>query len=258
MQSLVFGGQECGHISLLHASGLSMPHPCPAHAGHVIKLTSPTDRIDLTSSNPALVSYGSDNMLSIWGLEVTKRTQNVVLKIRASISLKLCPTHMGLLHSTLCLALSDNKIVQLDFPPNSRYECLSLDTLPLLTHQPEDDHTEEITSLSSCTRLKLFATSSSDGYVKVWGTDNHLVSEIHFGASLASVGFANPLGDLLVGFQKHICIVEAGNYLPAELVTEHPHCDHDSVEEPITFDPELEFWCVKLYCHNTCVSYHLM
>lgn len=230
-----------------------MPHPCPAHAGHVIKLTGPAGHIDLASPDPALVSCGSDNMLSIWSLEANKRTQKIALKIRMSINLELCPTYMGLLHSTLCLALSDNKIVQLNISPDSRHESLAFHSLPLLTHQSEDDHIEEITSLSACTHLKLFASSSSDGYVKVWSTDNHLVSEIHFGASLASVGFANPRGDLLVGFQKHICIVEAGNYLPAELVMEYPRCGHDCVERPKPFDPELEFWWVKLYHRIYCV-----
>ena len=228
-----------------------MPHPCPAHAGHVIKLTSPTCPIDPKSSNPALVSYGSDNMLNIWSLEVKRGSQNAVLKIRVSINLEPCPIHIGLLHSTICLALADNRIVQLNISPDSRYESQSFGALPLLTHQSEDDHTEAVTSLSSCSYLKLFATSSSDGHVKVWSTDNHLVSEIHFGASLASVGFANPRGDLLVGFQKHICIVEAENYLPAaytDVGTEYPYSD--GVEEPVPFDPDLEFWCVRLSYDN--------
>ena len=238
LSSLVFGGQDCGHISLLYSNGLSMPHPCPAHAGHVVQLASLANPPSTTI--PALVSYGSDNKVNIWAMEIEENT--VCLKLQTSIILDTCPSHMALLDSTLCLALPVNKLICLNIPhgDNNKSTIHSLSDIPTLTHQCEDDHTDTITSLSCCPFLKAFATSSKDGRVKIWSSSNQLISEIHFGATLASVCFANPQGDLLVGFQKHICIVQAEDYLPA-LYIEKSKC-RDRIEDPILFDPTLKFW----------------
>lgn len=247
LKSVVFAGQECGHISLLYGEGFSMPYPCPAHAGHVTKLASSSSPVDSDSIHPALVSHGSDNMLNIWGLEVEKG--NTGLKLQMSVNMELCPQHIGLLHSTLCIALADNRVVMLNIPADSKSRPpatphgLMLSSLPTLIHQAEDDHTDSITSLSYCSFLKLFATTGRDGYVKIWSSENELVSEIHFGATLTSACFANPKGDLLVGFQKHICSVYRGDYLPhVYLKLGREYQGRDRTEDPIPFDPTLEFW----------------
>ena len=223
-----------------------MPHPCPAHAGHVTKLASSTNHIPPLSSTPALVSHGSDNMLNVWCVQI--KTQ-VRLELLMTVSIEPCPTHMGLLHSTLCLALADNRTMMLNVPSKSGIESRmlapsqSLANLPLLIHQMEDDHTDTITSLSCTSHLNLFVTSSNDGRVKIWSLENQLVSEIHFGPTLASVCFANPKGDLLVGLLQDISIVRGEDCLPAAYVKIARSCLHqDDKEEPVPFDPGLEFW----------------
>ena len=42
-------------------------------------------------------------------------------------------------------------------------------------HQPEDDHLDNITGLSSCPRLKLSASSSADGTIRIWNQLNQIV-----------------------------------------------------------------------------------
>lgn len=223
-----------------------MPHPCPAHAGHVTKLASSTNHIPPLSSTPALVSYGSDNMLNVWCVQV--KTQ-VRLELLMTVSIEPCPIHMGLLHSTLCLALADNRTVMLNVPSKSGKESRmltpsqSLADLPLLIHQMEDDHTDKITSLSCISHLNFFVTSSNDGRVKIWSLENQLVSEIHFGPTLTSVCFANPKGDLLVGLLQDISIVQGEDCLPAAYLKIARSCLHqDDKEEPVPFDPGLKFW----------------
>ena len=223
-----------------------MPHPCPAHAGHVTKLASSTNHIPSLSSTPALVSYGSDNMLNVWCVQV--KTQ-VRLELLMTVSVKPCPAHMDLLHSTLCLALADNRTVMLNTLSKSGRETRmlapsqSLASLPLLTHQMEDDHTDKITSLSCTSHLNLFVTSSNDGRVKIWSLENQLVTEIHFGPALTSVCFANPKGDLLVGLLQNISIVHGEDCLPAPYVKiAKSYLHQDDKEEPVPFDPGLEFW----------------
>ena len=261
---LVFGGEKSGHIALLFSSGekLSMPHPCPAHGGHVTKLIASCDNIVPFCSNnqhqsstkivqTALISYGTDNMLNVWCLKLKKKNR-VTLKLQNSIHMGLEPVHGKLFSSLLCLSLPDNRIVMINMPKIQQQQDTSriiattdsFSKMSLLTHQAEDDHTDAIIALQCCPKLSLFATSSMDGFVKVWNEENHLISEIEFGESLASVCFANSCGDLLVGFQKHISLIQARDYLP-ESVIDANYRDtllEDCLEQPMSFDSDLEFW----------------
>ena len=254
----MFGGEKSGHIALLFSSGnlVSMPYACPAHDGHVTKLFASRDVIRPFSDDPdssaatqtALVSYGTDNMLNIWCLRV-KASNQIFLKLLMSIHTELEPVLGRLLGSIICLSFLDNRIVMLNTlqrcRPDSRIIATShsLSRMSLLTHQAEDDHTGSVISLECCPSMGIFATSSKDGHIKIWNKDNHLVSEIDFGKSLASVCFANLQGDLLVGFQKHISLIKAKDYLPDTILEMRQSSPHtDCVEQPLTFDYDLEFW----------------
>ena len=261
---LVFGGEKSGHIALLFSSGekLSMMHPCPAHDGHVTKLIASRDTIvpfcsydqDQWSTckvvQTALVSYGTDNMLNIWCLKLKKKDQ-ITLKLQMSIHTELEPVHGKLFGSLLCLSFPDNRIVMINTPKIQQGQDTriiatshSFSKMSLLTHQTEDDHTGAIIALQCCPKLNLFTTSSKDGHVKVWNEENHLVSEIDFGESLASVCFANSHGDLLVGFQKHISLIQARDYLPEAVINANCRSTllEDCIEQPMMFDSDLEFW----------------
>ena len=57
-------------------------------------------------------------------------------------------------------------------------------TLFLLTarkdHSPEEDHTDTIVALTACQRMKLFASASLDGTVRVWSDSNQLIRYASF------------------------------------------------------------------------------
>lgn len=48
-------------------------------------------------------------------------------------------------------------------------------TLDRHDHGPEDDHMDTITGLSSCSKMKLFASSSYDGTLRIWNEMNNLI-----------------------------------------------------------------------------------
>lgn len=41
-------------------------------------------------------------------------------------------------------------------------------------HSPDDDHNDSITGLTSCPRLKLYASASIDGTIRIWNEQNEL------------------------------------------------------------------------------------
>ena len=246
---VVFAGQYSGDISLVYAphSRLSMPLPCPSHDGPVMKLIGSCDPIHISrdSHKSALVTYGQDNILNVWSMEVDKAAA-ITLKMLLTINLSPGPSLMCLLSSTLCLAIGSS-LVMLDLTEQEELRTIpsvqSLTDIPLLTHQKEDDHGAPIISLTCSEELKLYATSSKDGLVKIWSASNQLVSEMEFDDSLAAVCFGNSRGDLLVGFQKHVCVMRAEDYLTSDYVAAIRGLPlNDREERPITFDPDLEFW----------------
>ena len=86
--------------------------------------------------------------------------------------------------------------------------------------------------------MDIFATSSDDWSVKIWNREAKLIKEICFDESLRGVCFANPRGDLLVGFQSHISIVPLTNYLPLnflEMLSSMQFPD-DVFEDTVSFD----------------------
>ncbi|XP_012943336.1 uncharacterized protein LOC101848406 [Aplysia californica] len=85
-------------------------------------------------------------------------------------------------------------------------------------HKPE--HQAPIITVDVCTTLKIFCSCSDDGAIKIWSDDNVLMTEIMLDTSLTSACFLNTMGDLLVGFQKHIFYMDHTKVCSQLTVTE--------------------------------------
>lgn len=226
-----------------------MIHPCPAHSGHVISLTSSSDEC----STGIVISYGSDNVIHIWQLGVNKERE-IVLKNTGSIVPSSPPVCMVLMGTRLCVAVAVNhQILVYDLVNQEKASWQQFPTgswsgLTPLLHQPEDDHADQVLAVAASPHLLLFASSGKDGKVKVWSQDNQLVADIHLGSDheLSVVCFANSCGDLLVGFQQQICLVKAELFLCSQNKQgTAAGGEETSMDAAIPFDPDLEFWSVS-------------
>ena len=141
------------------------------------------------------------------------------------------------------------------------------------THPKDDDHSDPITDLACLDTLKIIATASEDGLVKIWDqTDNSLIRyppfsplsspsfplllltyplpsrEIQFAEPLHSLTFANPRGDLLIGMSDQVSIIRVQDYIPNNYITKLVENESiwrdDVVESPGVFDSSLDFWAV--------------
>ena len=258
--SVLFGGLRSGYISLLDGGGVfSMAHPFPAHLGEVVVLRCPASfmmvSISVTCFYPChLLSYGEDQLLKLWTI-VIKDNKALSLKHFRTINIGSRPEHIDMLDSLLCFVLN-GKVLMVETRMDSGSALstsLNFDDGLLISHQPEDDHSTSVTSLSCCPTLMIFATSSSNGQVKIWNEKNQLLSEICFDNAVTAIGFANPKGDLLVGFQKQICLICSEDYLPAKYLKSY--VTEDGVENPIPFNSSLEFWyiIIIMQMYNNCV-----
>ncbi|XP_026502623.1 WD repeat-containing protein 97, partial [Terrapene carolina triunguis] len=121
--------------------------------------------------------------------------------------------HMCPLGSTLGTAIQDPEsatysIVQYDLLAQSRQE-----------HGPEDDPLDEITGLCCCPTLKLFASASRDGSVKVWNAQNQLLRHLKLNTIPESLAFGDERGDLLLGVEQHLHRIHHSKYLPRPYLT---------------------------------------
>ena len=91
-------------------------------------------------------------------------------------------------------------------------------------HVPESDHCDKISSISGCSKLKLIATGSFDGTIRIWNGKNQLIrflllqtiehKNILFSLffhrmivihdHIPSLHFSNDSGDLIVGIGDHL------------------------------------------------------
>ena len=124
---------------------------------------------------------------------------------------------------------------------------LSLPPVARKDHSPEDDHSDTITALTACKKMRLFASASLDGTVKIWSDTNKLVRYVHerttpclccpclldwfifavtrhlkLNATPHCLEFVDSRGTLLVGIGKNIHRIE-----PTE-------CEYSGVISPVT------------------------
>ena len=71
-------------------------------------------------------------------------------------------------------------------------------------HDSDFDHMDDVTGLASCPKMRLFASCSVDGSVRIWDEANRLLRVIKLNASPTSISFCSQKGDLIVGIGKHL------------------------------------------------------
>jgi WD40 repeat protein len=75
-------------------------------------------------------------------------------------------------------------------------------------HNSDNDHTDDVTGVASCHKMRLFASSSLDGSVRIWDESNHLLRVITLNALPTCLSFCSQKGDLLVGIGNHLHKIE--------------------------------------------------
>ena len=73
---------------------------------------------------------------------------------------------------------------------------------------------DTIVGLTSCQKLKLVASASRDGTIKLWNESNSQVRLIHLNAIPHSISFCSEKGDLLVGVGEHLHKIDYKKYMP--------------------------------------------
>jgi WD40 repeat protein len=107
------------------------------------------------------------------------------LSVVRSIFCALPPVHLTVIRNSLAVAFRDDStlthslmVYNLDNNGDeTSYYIFFLCFLFLerFDHLPENDHCDKISSISGCSKLKLIATGSLDGTIRIWNGKNQLI-----------------------------------------------------------------------------------
>ena len=245
VDNLVFAGLNNGQIILCESLVCFLKFPVQAHEGALTcfeecKLLPEGSGGAQASTNHAtniVVTGGKDCYFKIWMIQISSETSrplvelNVIIKVYLpSVPLQLCmnsdllavviktSTHVGLRWRLVMYKLT---IGRRDSSKLSSTEMWRTNSgswiIPVqINHPPNEDHTQELTSIDKCFAINIFLTAGKDGFIKIWSKDNLLIREMNFAEPIYASCFANDRGDVLVGYGTHVCSVSVINYLPLE------------------------------------------
>ncbi|KAL5005609.1 hypothetical protein ScPMuIL_016767 [Solemya velum] len=248
-ENVVFSGLKNGQIFLLCSMKCKMEHAVQAHVGEIVCLEScvnidrSRDRLEPTTD--VIVSGGTDNNLNFWRIVISVRRRGKIVIYLVPILKINClspPKQISMFENLTCIAVEaekKHKILLLELFMSEESATLEY---RIHTHDDDEDHTQQITTLDNCPLLGLFASSSLDGYIKLWNRSNILIRELNFDTPVRGMCFANDRGDLLVGYQSHVCSVNVSSYLPLELLEQIVLLDFedDYREIPIPYNHTLK------------------
>ena len=194
----LFGGTRGGQILLLdHRNSGKQEILHQAHSAEITELFADTAMMKLISS-------AKDKQIKIWKVQLLEISDKLAapschLKHIQTISLQDMPLRMLVMHNSIVVGTTQNTLVHCK---------LNTDTSIILTHSPDDEHTDQISKLAFLPTFSLVASSSTDGTVKLWDSENVLIREIQLNEPVSSVCFANARGDLFVGLKDSVYLIK--------------------------------------------------
>ncbi|XP_043547015.1 uncharacterized protein LOC122550351 [Chiloscyllium plagiosum] len=67
--------------------------------------------------------------------------------------------------------------------------------------------------LCACSELKIFASTCKAGIVKIWDHNNQLMRVLHLKAVADSISFCNDVGNILLGIEHNLYLMNSSEYL---------------------------------------------
>ncbi|KAK3744458.1 hypothetical protein QZH41_012879 [Actinostola sp. cb2023] len=187
-------------------------------------------------ANPAVdqvISASYDNTIKIW------RLFPFAVEALAPLMTLYCqetPKHLAVAHHRLFVSLHE--------PATASYNVVVFKTTQKerFDHNSDADHTDDVTGVASCPKMRLFASSSADGSVRIWDESNHLLRVIALNAVPSSLCFCSQKGDLFIGIGNHIHKIEYATYMPHSYIFRMVAMEFQRPvsEHPLPIDPEVK------------------
>ncbi|CAF0727372.1 unnamed protein product [Didymodactylos carnosus] len=196
-RTLLVAGLSNGFIAVMNWSTGEIDFSLDMHSSRPV--------VDLISHMDAdqIISCGADLIIRIWRVFPYAIES---LSVVRTIFCALPPIHLSIVRNCLAVAFREDStlthslmIYNLDNNGVKRFD-----------HAPDSDHGDMITAVTGCSKLKLIATGSLDGTVRIWNGKNQLLRMVIIHDTINSLQFSNELGDLLCDLPKAILFKTVG------------------------------------------------
>ena len=147
----------------------------------------------------------TDNLIKIWRLYPYAQESLAPLMTLYCVH---TPVYTCMLKGKLAVAFQDHasatySIVMYNLKNRNR-----------LDHSAADDHIDSVTGVTGCTKLRVLASCSHDGTIRIWNEMNALIRIIRLNATPHSLTFCSDKADLLVGIGDHIHRIDYKTWMP--------------------------------------------
>ncbi|CAF1127858.1 unnamed protein product [Rotaria sordida] len=176
--------------------------------------------LDMHSARPVadIIAHASADQIISCGVDLIIRIWRVFpyavesLSVVRSIFCALPPVHLTIVKNSLAVAFREestltHSLMIYNLENNERFD-----------HLPENDHCDKISAISGCSKLKLIATGSLDGTLRIWNGKNQLIRMIVIHDNIHSLHFSNDSGDLILGIGDHLYKMLHSSYLPKAII----------------------------------------
>ncbi|XP_067652672.1 WD repeat-containing protein 97-like isoform X2 [Haliotis asinina] len=225
-RTLLLGGRKDGYICVFNWETGAVDFKVEAHGSKGVLNMIANSRAD------QVISAGMDNVIKVWRLYPFAQEALTPLM---SFYCAHTPSFMTTIKTRLCVAFQD--------PSTATFSTVlyNLKDKDRFDHKPDDDHFDLITGMTSCPRMKLFATSSMDGTIRIWNETNTLTRLLRLNTTPLSIGFCSHKGDLLLGTGDHLFKIPHERFLPRayKFRMVSMKFEEEPSEEPIAYDDNL-------------------
>ncbi|GFN75135.1 WD repeat-containing protein kiaa1875-like isoform x3 [Plakobranchus ocellatus] len=233
-RTLLLGGRKDGYICVFDWHTGEVTFKVEAHGSKGVLNMIANSKAD------QLVSAGMDNIIKVWRLYPFAQEALAPLM---SFYCAHTPSFMTTIKSSMGVAFQDPStatfsVVLYSLPEKTQENKLLGSLGHRNDHKPDDDHMDIITGLTCCPRMKLYASCSMDGTIRIWSNENVLVRLLKINTIPHSIAFCSPKGDLLVGLSNHLFFISHTKYLPKSYLRKQVcmRFGRERSELPLAFD----------------------
>ncbi|KAL2085588.1 hypothetical protein ACEWY4_018908 [Coilia grayii] len=206
-RSLVMLGHCGGYLTVLKLHTKSVQYMTPAHKGQDITA------MQAYPENNYLLTTGKDKSVLVWRVFLYAEE---CLSLHMSVFCGQPPLHLALMGPLLAITFQE--------PENATYSLAyyHMDNRRRLDHPPKQDHLGCITGLSVNLQLKVCASCSEDGTIRIWDEDNQLIRTLELLTEPECLAFVGQNEYLLVGIRGDLHYINISQILPQDLPLQ-PH-----------------------------------
>ncbi|CAF3364498.1 unnamed protein product [Rotaria sp. Silwood1] len=222
-KQVVFFGHANGYISLFQGESLVM-EPILAHKNSILCLE--TSRASMDMSNilftncEILLSSSIDRIIYLWNLTINKSDDCIqlihILTIEQEKNISFeSIKYLSMVDNFIVANYSDQSFLHIWQLLNISIRTSIHNQWGIVEHPTKGSHHHgQIQAITATPKLKLFASSDSEGYIKIWDNTNSLLREIYLDKSLCAIEFLLQNGELIIAYQNNIHLILPENYLP--------------------------------------------